>query len=256
MNTAQMFQNASLSMSQGTGINVGAAGDVLSQGQLATSGMMDGVSQNRIYLDQMSKSLGIDQTGGKFPSEVIPRCKPWYMMASIENFRDYLLTMQKQVWQLHTERPSGKGISAAFLDLTKLEYLLAPISGKGIHSRITKDEVDRISEIREFLDVENPHGLKGSLEAAATDAGYPTQGMDVKLRATQGPDLGYPRLNKLIGDGAVRNSIKIDRSLAYVYHGDNKWKGVMKTLENLHTKLIEASADMIRAAEPCQLSNF
>ena len=47
----------------------------------------------------------------------------------MENVQDKLYTLERQVWQLHTQRPGSAKISKAFLDLTQVERNLAHVEG-------------------------------------------------------------------------------------------------------------------------------
>jgi len=235
-------------------------------------------------LNQVAQAAGID-SGGRSLEDTIPLCKPWYMMGAVENFRDYLLTLQKQVWRLHQVHPSSRVVSDAFLDLTKAEYLIAPISGKHVFNRINAAEMEKVEQLREFLDADR--GLEEGLEDARAGKGRATllrslvaafagveqgagSGMATgmgggKLRSKAKMDVGYEDYNAKEGAGKnknnkpsqrLENEIEIDEALALSYHDGNGSQGLRKVMLDTYENMRLALLDVHRAAEPCRLSNF
>ena len=92
------------------------------------------------------------------------------------------------VWQLHRLRPDSQPVSNAFLDLSKLELVAAPVTGKGLLQRLNYDDMQRIRKINAFLAKEGE--IEGAISAALSGAQAPVTGK-TKKRSPKMIDLGY-----------------------------------------------------------------
>ncbi|CAD7948957.1 unnamed protein product [Amoebophrya sp. A25] len=229
-------------------------------------------------LNQVAQAVGVDK-GGRSLEDTIPLCKPHYIMGAVENFRDYLLTLEKQLWRMHSVSPHAAAVNNAFMDASKAEVLLAPLAGKGIYQRVTKAEFDKVEELGRFLDDQLGPGVRAasdSLLAAARDPSVlegpgPTPGGSAgeaddvgsalsgggrgQVRSAAKPDLGYAAKQTGARTG-TENEIEIDDDLALQYHDGNRFEGLRKVVTETFESMRMALKDVHRAAEPCRLSNF
>ncbi|CAD7926401.1 unnamed protein product [Amoebophrya sp. A120] len=216
-------------------------------------------------LNQLAQAAGADK-GGRSLEDTIPLCKPWYVMGAVENFQDYLLVLQKQLWRLHNLYPDAQVVNNAFLDSAKVELLIAPLAGKGMLNRVTKAEMDRVEQLRTFLDgdfgksvkagisgIEQFSGAHGSATSAKNGVSLGKVRSDAKL------DIGYAKTKEEAASSdrpPLENEIEIDEPLALTYHDGNRFQGLKKVIVDTLENMKAALKDVHRASEPCRLSNF
>ena len=85
-------------------------------------------------MDKLDDDMSNDEAAPP-PNDVAPVCKPQAMIGAGEEFLDQLLILEKQLWQLHLLRPNSEAIGKAFLSVSHLEVLAAPVTGRGMASR-------------------------------------------------------------------------------------------------------------------------
>jgi len=208
-------------------------------------------------MDGMDAQMQSDEEA-RPPEDTAPVCKPQAMIGATEEFMDFLLVLEKQVWQLHLLRPESEPVGKAMLDLAHIELLAAPVTGRGMAQRINAEELGKLREVEQFLG----SGVMRDIEGAFADAGQAPKapkknkgapGEEDKRRSNLKIALGYETSDD---DSDVKNAIPVHGQLAKKYLGGNAIGGLEKTVLETVERVRDAVKDVIFYSEPCQLSNF
>merc|ERR1712194_457104 len=108
-----------------------------------------------------------------------------------------------------------------FMKLVQVEAMLAPVSGKGMFSRLSGAEMGQLRSVSEFF--------------------------EKSVR---------PALNSVRAASELENLIPVHEGLANKYEGGNKSGGIGHILDQTADEMRNSFRDAISLGEPCQVSHF